>query len=154
MKRIALVVAVIVTIGFGIYLLNFTSQEKDVIQQPVPQNQTPSQQQVTLPSTIYNLTGTVRVVQQDSLIFEAKIPGIASDGSLVYQLENKTVGVTPDTRITKLIFVQDAETNQRKLQELDISLSSLVRGDVIEVISKREIRDTDEIFATQIRLLP
>ena len=155
MKRIALVVAIIVTIGFGIYLLNFTSQEKETTQQSILQDQTPPPQipKVTLPSTLYNLTGIVRIVQQESLIFEAKIPEITEDNRLIYRLENRTVSITPNTIVTSLVFVLE-ETGQRRPQETEIDFHDLREGDSIEVISNIDVRGEQNIIAIQVRLLP
>ena len=152
MKRIALAVAVIVTIGFGIYLLNFTSQEKDVIQQPVSQDQAPSQQ-VTLPTNLYNLTGSIRIIGKDSLTFEAKIPEIMEDNQLTYRLENRTVNITPSTRVTRLVFISEG-VGRKRPQETEIDFHDLQKGDSIEVISNRDVRGEQNIIATQVRLLP
>jgi len=152
MKSIALVVAVIVTIGFGIYLLNFTSQEKGVTQQPALQDQAPPQQ-ATLPDILYNLTGSVRIVGKDSLTFEAKIPEITEDNRLIYRLENRTVSITSNTRVTSLVFILE-ETGQRRPQESEIDFADLQEGDSIEVISNRDVRGEQNIIATQVRLLP
>jgi len=155
MKNIALVVAIIAIIGVGILLLNFISQEKEAVQQPVLQNQASSQQipKATLPSTLYNLTGSVRIVGEDSLTFEAKIPEITEDNRLIYRLENRTVSITPNTRVTSLVFVLE-ETGQRRPQESEINFRDLQPGDSIEVISNRDVRGEQNIIATQVRLLP
>lgn len=152
MKNLLIVCILAVVLGVVAFALGGL-QQKGQEQQPQSQIQ-PQTPKAELPKVLYNLGGTVESLGADSFIIEAKIPEITEDYILVHRSELRTILVTPQTKITRLTFVVEQGTNQKRPKETEISLAALKLGDSIEVISNKDVREGNEIQATQIRILP
>ncbi|GEM_PF-6439554 len=152
MKNLIIICVLVTVLGVVAFALSGLRQEeqKQESQQPI-QPQTPKAE---LPKVLYNLGGTIQSLGADSFIIEAKIPEITEDYILVHRSELRTIRITPQTKITRLVFVVEGETGQKRPQETAISLAALKLGDSIEVISNKDVREGNEIQATQIRILP
>jgi len=160
MKTFLILVVVMSILGLVAFLLGALSSREETpgqqqTQTPSPPVPKPLASKVILPSTLYNITGTIRSIEGQRIVFEAKIPQVDEENNrIVYTVETKIVKVGATTKITRQRFVPIEGTNQKRSQETEISLSDLKEGNVIEVLSNREVRDAGEITATKIRILP
>ena len=151
-NTLTILILVLVVGAVALAFVGLQQSERERAQNP--QTATPPQtQKAELPKTLYNLGGTVQSVGTNSFVMEAKIPEIAEDYSLTHRLELKTVTITPQTKITRLSFIVEAGTNQKRPQETEVPFSALRRRDSVEVISNRDVRE-GEISAIQLRILP
>jgi hypothetical protein len=148
---IVIVVGILAAIVFAIFWsMQYTPSHPEASpSQAVPQ----AVQQPSLPSVLYNLQGTVKSVGANSLVIDAKIPEITQDGEYIHTLQEKTVLITPQTKVSRLSIVVD-EAGKKQVKETAITFGTLRQGNSIEVITNKEIRTMIEIPATQIRLLP
>lgn len=143
---------IIVVLALVAFLFGALSQEQQRVSRETQTQQPPSPPPVTLPSVLYNVSGAVRSVAENSFVMEAKIPEVQNN-SIVHQLQTKTVHITTNTRITRLRLMSQ-EDGTKKPEESAISFSALQRGDQVEVVSGQEVREEVEIQATQVRVLP
>jgi len=109
--------------------------------------------QVSMPKTIYNLTGRIENLEANAIVFEANIPTINNNGEAVSKVETRKVIISPDTKFTALKFV-DQEGGKKTPLETTITLKDFKAGDLIEVISNEDISKKEDFLATQVRILP
>jgi len=109
---------------------------------------------VTLPDVVYNLTGTVKKFEKNSIIFEATIPKLNEKNEIVMETELRKALVTPLTKFTRLSFIKQEGTNRETPQEKSITFQDIKINDYIEVISNQNILQKQEFEVTQIRILP
>ena len=115
------------------------------------QKETP---QISLPKVLYNLTGEIKSLEGDTIVFDANIPVMTEDNQLRSKIETRKAIITPNTKITTLTFLQKEGENKKAPVETNISLKELKIGDYIEVISNQDISQKEEFEITQIRVLP
>lgn len=151
---IGLVVVFLIFIGL-ISSYNYYISQKKVTPTPTPvEKETPPETpKITLPKILYNLAGTIQKIDKGSLLFEATIPLLDEKGQPITKTETRKVMITPNTKFTRLTFVE-VEPGRKTPQETLINFRNLKLEDYIEVISNRDISQAEEFEATQIRVLP
>ena len=120
-----------------------TSETQPVLESPEPK----------LPKVLYNLTGRIETIEANAVVFDAVISFVNAAGEIEQKTETRKAVITPTTKITRLVFVTQPGTDSRTPRESQISLGSLQAGDLVEVLSNRDISSAEEFEATQIRLL-
>ena len=151
MKQIFLIGAILVILGIIAFV--FINLGGPQISQPEREQVIPQPRPVSLPTTVYNLSGIIQSIGASSFVMEAKIPEGIEGNTILYSLEQKTIEVLPTTKITKITFVQEEGTNRKLVEETTIPFSALQQGNSIEVVSNKEVRTEGKIQATQIRIL-
>lgn len=155
-KNILKGIVIIMIIGIGVASF-FASLEKGRVteQQPAVGTQaTLEPLKPQLPKVLYNLSGPILSVEQNAVAFSAEVSFVNAAGEIEQKIEKRTAVIIPATKITRLTFVEQEGTNRRTPQETQISLGGLQVGDLVEVLSNRDISTAGEFEATQIRLLP
>jgi len=155
MKNIIIILIVLVILGvIAFVLLGLVSQGERSGQAPPIVKPVIERPRAALPEILYNLTGEIQSVGSDSLVFEAAIPEIDENENFSSRIEERTASFTSSTRVTKLTFILQEGTNTRRPQETDATIQDLHVGDMIEVISNRDVKTQEEIEAMHIRILP
>lgn len=157
MKKVFLIIIAILFILcflFSIIYYFYSFQRK--LSQPVEifESQTQQKTKITLPKTLYNLTGEVENYDKNSITFEAKIPQMNEKGEIIRQTEIRRALISTSTIFSKLTFVSEPETGKKIPKEEKISLSEIKIGDQIEVISNQDISSKKEFEVIQVRVLP
>lgn len=108
---------------------------------------------VSLPKVLYNLAGTIKEIENQTILLEASIPQIDEAGQPVAKREMRRVKITNLTKFSLLTFVE-TQPGRKTPQETSITFKNLKVGDYIDVISNQDISQAEEFEATQIRVLP
>lgn len=109
---------------------------------------------ITMPKVIYNLSGVIQKIEQNSITLEANISYIDETNQVARKKEIKKIIITPATKFNRLTIVATAQENTKKIQENEIASEDLKVGDNIEAIAASNINNVQEFEATQIRILP
>jgi flagellar basal body-associated protein FliL len=153
MKKIfiILIIFLILIAGFLSYYFHFPKektkapQKKETLPPPPPA--------VVLPKVIYNLSGEIKKIEPNAIIFEASIPVLGENNQITQKKEIRKAIITPSTTFNKISFVE-VEEKRKKVVESPITFKDLKIGDLIEVISNQDISHAEEFEATQIRVFP
>lgn len=108
---------------------------------------------ITLPKILYNLTGSILKLENNTVFFDAGIPQIDENGQPVQKREQRTALITPTTKFSSLTFVNQEGSDKKTPLETPLTFKDLRVGDFIEVISNRDISQTAEFEITQLRVL-
>ena len=155
MKNIIIILIVLVILGIVAFVfLGLASQDEKPAQAPPIEKPVIEAPRAALPEILYNLTGEIQSVGSDSLVFEAAIPEIDENENFSSRIEERKALFTPSTRVTRLTFILQEGTNTRRPQETEATIQDLHIGDMIEVISNRDVKTQEEIEAIHIRILP
>ena len=121
-----------------------------------PQAESPSvkAQKIIVPDIIYNLTGTVQNIEENSIILKANIPHLNEANQPVQRTETRKIVIGPTTNFSRLNFVAQKESGRKAIQESTITFQELKAGDHIEVIAREDITKSEEFEAAQVRILP
>lgn len=156
MKKIVILILVLIPVILigGIfteyYLVKKGITSKGTTSNP-PLSETPPK--VTLPTTLYNLAGSIKNLDKDSLTLEANIPFIDEKGEPISRIETRTAKITALTKFSRLAFVE-TESGKRVPKETTITFNDLKIGNFVEVIALEDISHAEEFEASQIRILP
>jgi flagellar basal body-associated protein FliL len=152
---IFLIILIFIFVFLGGFLYYFYSSQKKTSQPiEIPQTETQKKNTITLPKTFYNLVGTVKNYDKNSITFEASIPQLNEEGEVVRKTEIRKALLLPTTKFSKLTFVVQPETGKKIPKEEKISLTDIKIGDQIEVISNQDISSKKEFEVLQVRVLP
>lgn len=118
-----------------------------------PPKETPEEEpKIILPTILYNLSGTIKKLEKDSLSFEAKLTQLDEKGQLIEKMEIRKAIITSTTKFNRLTFVE-AEPGRKTIKESPIAFKDLKMGDYIEAVSNQDISHAEEFEATLIRIL-
>jgi flagellar basal body-associated protein FliL len=153
MKKIfiILIIFLILIAGFLFYYFYFPKekpkapQKKETLPPPPPA--------VVLPKVMYNLSGEIKKIESNAIIFEASIPVLGENNQIAQKKEIRKAIITPSTTFNKISFVE-VEEKRKRVVESPITFKDLKIGDLIEAISNQDISHAEEFEATQIRLFP
>ncbi|MBU4455206.1 hypothetical protein KJ586_01695 [Patescibacteria group bacterium] len=109
---------------------------------------------ITMPKVIYNLSGVIQKIEQNSVVLEANISYIDETNQVAQKKETKKIIITPATKFSRLTITATAQENTKKIQENEMAAEDLKVGDNIEAIAASNINNVQEFEATQIRILP
>lgn len=150
-----------IVLAFSVFLLVFVLKDKQAQEQSLEQ---PDQHnligigvgraKITQPAMLYNLNGFIKDIQAGALTLEANIPQVNAQGEPISQKEIRKVLLTPQTEFSRLYMFEDKQTGQQSIKQEGIALADLKKGDKIEVIASRNIKDALEFEAKQVRALP
>lgn len=106
-----------------------------------------------VPAIIYNLTGSIKDLQFNSMLFLADMQAVEGDQIVQTKMEKKVL-LTDETKFSQLKIIIDKKTGAQSIQEIKISRQDLQKGAQAEVIAKENIKEALEFSASQVRLLP
>ena len=119
-----------------------------------PPEETPKEEpKIILPSILYNLSGVIKELEQDSFLFGAKLTELDEKGQILEKTEIRKVIITSTTKFNRLTFVE-TEPGRKTIKESPIIFQDLKVGDYIEAVSNQDISRAEEFEATLIRILP
>jgi len=154
MEKIFFILILILVVVIAAGLIYYFYFAKKGVEKPekteVPTSTPPK---ISLPKTLYNLTGAITKIEIQSITFEAIIPLIDENGQPIQKTEIRKAITTLSTTFTKMSFVE-VEEKRKKPVETQITLKDLRVGDLIEAVSNQDISQSKEFEATQIRVLP
>ena len=113
--------------------------------------------ELVLPRVTYNLSGKVQGISESAIALNAIVFRADANGEVIKTIQNRIVLVTPDTKITKLRFVPmvgSKDGNKQAPQEIVVTISEILVGNSVEVISSNDISGKERFTATHIRILP
>lgn len=152
-KLIILVLFLIIflLIFFSLYFSNKDDGKKIIPPEDIP----PAQElpKINVPVALYNLFGTVKSIQSEKIIFEAKIPQFDENNRDVSRNEIREIIITPLTEFKSLVFVTDKATGLTLPTELKAVLEDIKIGNYIEVISSKNIKDLKIFEAKRITII-
>lgn len=139
---------------FSIYFLSKETAELEKrVPLPVPESKTTQKTpKISIPKVLYNISGSIKKINENSLILDAKVVYLDEEDRLSQKTEIKRVTITPNTKFSRLAFIPQGEKKVPK--ETKIFFEDLKVGDYIEVISNQDLSQKERIEASQIRILP
>jgi len=111
-------------------------------------------QNIIVPSVIYNLAGLVKEIKESSFVLEASIPQVDQAGKVTQKKEMRKINVTANTRFSHLTFVAQPGTTAKSPLETPMNFNEMKVGDYIEVIASQDISKAQDFEASQVRELP
>jgi len=114
----------------------------------------PTLNKIHTPKVLYNLAGLVEEKGGEYLMLEATIPQIDEEGRVFKRTETRTILIGEDTKFSRLAFVSQEGSDRRVPQKTSITFAQIRIGDYVEVISNRDVSKSQEIYASQIKILP
>lgn len=147
----------------GLMLVVFFTQKisvgkkTEIKTQPLVQEEKKTEEKSTskiiIPEEIFNLSGVIMEIKNDSLIFDAKIPYLDESGIAMSKNESREAIIGVNTELKKMSIIAKEGTNKKTVQETNMNFSELKVGDYIEAIARENIKDLVEFEAAKIRIM-
>jgi len=161
LKEIVIIglILILISLVFLIYLnYHFSKKisqlELEFQKTAISKKETKEPPKVSLPKVLYNLTGKIKNLERNTIVFEANVPVIDENNQPRSKIEIRKAIITPNTKFTRLTFVQKESDNKKIPLETNITLNDLKISDYIDVISNQDIYQKEEFESTEIRVLP
>lgn len=106
------------------------------------------------PTVIYNLTGTIEDLGNDFIVLKVKAPmDLGERAPELKGPEERKVAVGSMTKFNQIKLIPVPDTNRKKVEEIEVSLEKLKKGDYIEVIANQDIATAQSFQASLIKKL-
>ncbi len=155
-KLLLIILAVLIIGGFFAFLNLSKKNLKKETQPSKPPPSIEEKSQVSpafFPKRIYNLSGTIQKIKDNSIVFKTNVPYLNKEGKVVKIKEIREAMITPETKFFKLQFVKIGP-NRKTPKQMIISFEDLKVGNFIEVFSNQDISKLKKFKAKKVILLP
>ncbi|MCX6764251.1 MAG: hypothetical protein NTU58_00895 [Candidatus Nealsonbacteria bacterium] len=149
-----LILIIFLLIIFSLYFLNKNEQKKTI--PPISEeekNQTQAMPKINVPAVLYNLFGTVEKIEEGKIIFKATIPQFDENNKDISRKETRKIILTPSTEIKSLVFLLDKLTGKTMPTEVKMSLEDIKIGDYVEVVSSKDIKNSESFEVKKITII-
>lgn len=108
----------------------------------------PVQEKIIVPKVIYNLSGKIKKIDGNTIVFNAEIFSVDEKGERSVLEEERRAIVNSQTKVSSLSFVDRSPVKK------EIKPSTLKPGDYVDILSGSDISNAEEFLASQITLKP
>jgi|GEM_PF-3692910 len=147
-----LVIVFIVFIGLFFNSRQEKPEQSNLLEAGVPS----SVSNIVESGVLYNLTGVIKELEDNAIIFEAIIPHFNENNQLITTNETRKAIINSNTALVRLEIIIHKETGAEIPEEKTIEFKDFKVDDYIEVLSLagQDISRAEEFEVSKIRILP